>query len=237
MITVVTWLWKGTSWRNTYTAEHVNILQRMVAVNLHLPHRFICVTDMPEGINCETLPLVDLGVKPIMPDWPNCYNRLRAFGEEMGVQLSHNGDRFISIDLDTVIVDDITPLISRSEDFVILEGKSCHYNGSLWMMKPGARKKVWEEFDPAVSPIMSMQGQNKGGGRFYGSDQAWISYCLGDGEATWKLGENGLYQFTEINSLKAPIDARLIFFAGDLKPWTENPLDDLRGIYNKYRLV
>jgi len=231
-LTVITWLWKGSDWRQTYTAQHVNALQRMVAANLKIPHKFICITDIPEGIECETMGLIDIGVKSIIPTWPNCYNRLKAFDLELGKKL---GNRFISMDLDCVITGDITELFTRKKDFIILEGRACHYNGSLWMMDAGARQRVWDDFDPVISPIMAMQGQNKNGTRFFGSDQAWISFCLGAGEAIWELGQDGLYQFTEMEGLVIPNDAKLVFFAGDSKPWTETPFSALQTIYNKYK--
>ncbi len=231
MLTIVTWLWAGKDGQQRYNAEHVNVLQRMVAANLNMPHEFVCITDTPQGINCRVMPIEDIGAKALMPGWPDCYNRLLAFADN-GYDL---GSRFASIDLDCVITGDITEIFTRNEEFIILEGKACHYNGSLWMMDKGARRGVWENFDPVTSPILAMHGKNANGTRFFGSDQAWISYWLGEGEATWKLGEHGLYQFAEIKTCDVPADARMVFFAGDTKPWTENPLPDLRTIYNKYK--
>jgi len=83
MLTVITWLWGSTGWRQGYNATHVNTLEKMVAANLSIPHVFKCITDMPEGINCETVPLWPSPPTQTHPTKPNCYRRLRAFSEEM----------------------------------------------------------------------------------------------------------------------------------------------------------
>lgn len=238
MLTVVTWLWKSTGWRVGYDASHVNTLEKMVAANLDMPHRFLCVTDMPEDINCETIPLWDDYKTDIPFEWPNCYRRLKAFSPDIE---KHFGKRFISLDLDCVVMGDLTPAFSRKEDFVMLKGEACTYNGSMWMMDTGARKQVLEQFDPIKSPYIAMLGQNDNGKTFYGSDQAWISWLLGKGEAMFTKDE-GIHQYTLMDDSMAQLDnARIVFFAGGMKPWTHNDSKDnsvltqIQKEYAKYR--
>jgi hypothetical protein len=44
----------------------------------------------------------------------------------------------------------LDPLFDRKDDFTILQGinttNPCPYNGSIWMLKAGARPEVWSEF-------------------------------------------------------------------------------------------
>lgn len=127
------------------------------------------------------------------------------------------GERFISIDLDCVIVDDITPICERDEDFIIWgdQLKNTPYNGSMWLMDAGARPQVYSKFDPIESPKLTQKAQ------LYGSDQAWISYVLGAGERTWTR-KDGVYAFrTDIRRLHGnlPVDARIVFFQGNIDPW------------------
>ena len=233
MLKVITWYWQGESWRQCYTPAHVNALQRMVKANLKIPHEFICITDKPEGMECRTVDFFSQHKVTIpIPNYPNSYRRIRAFSEEAKQVI---GEQFVSLDLDAVITGDITPLFDRHEAFVILQGEACHYNGSLWMHTAGTRTKLWTEFNPDSSPFIAMNGVNANGTRFYGSDQAWISYTLGDGEATWPVGpESGVYQYSKLTQTDIPNDARIVFFAGETKPWTLNPLPSLRHIYNQY---
>ena len=232
MLTVVTWLWKSTGWRSGYEAKHVNVLQKMVAANLNIPHRFVCVTDMPKGIWCDTIPLWKEPDVFVMPQKPNCYRRLKAFSPDIRELF---GDRFVSMDLDAVIMDDITPLLSRQEDFIMLKGHSSPYNGSLWMMNTGAREKVWKEFDPELSPIRARESRRENGKSYYGSDQAWISHKI-PGEVTWSEAD-GIYQFWNGLHEKGhtlPANTKLVFFNGAVKPWDWEVKRMCKPLYETY---
>lgn len=230
MLTVITWLWKSTGWRKGYEAKHVNALQKMVADNLKIPHVFKCITDMPEGIECETIQLWESPPTNTPSNRPNCYRRLKAFSEEMRPIL---GDRFLSLDLDCVIVDDITSLVDIKDSFKILKGTAAPYNGSMWLMDTGSRKQVYDHFHPINSPAIAGAQMTTQGKRFYGSDQAWISYKI-PGEKTWS-GQDGIYQYVyDIKDKPFPKNAKIIFFAGDLKPWSDINFVALHNVYKKY---
>jgi hypothetical protein len=140
------------------------------------------------------------------------------------------GERFVCIDLDMLITGDLRPLWNRTEDFIAW--KNPHpmwpYNGSMFMLTAGSRTQVWESFDPRTSPAKS----NAAGCR--GSDQGWMSYVLGNKEATWGP-EDGVYSYQDellgrkrINgrivhlSLKnaaLPTNAKVVAFHGKYDPW------------------
>jgi hypothetical protein len=100
------------------------------------------------------------------------------------------GERFVSIDLDAVIVDDITPLFFRHEDFVIWQElyRKTPYCGSLFMMTAGARQEVWKTFTPR------RYRPNRRGKWPYGTDQDHICNCLYPYEAYWD-SRDGVYNF------------------------------------------
>jgi hypothetical protein len=221
MLTVVTWLWKpAPGYRSQFRAEHVNVLRSMVARHYQAPHDFACVTDMPHGLHP--------GVR-VVPAWndfagvpsphggrnPSCYRRLRAFAPDVAAQL---GARFVSLDLDTVVTGDLGPVWDRPEDFVIWgeTNPRSYYNGSMWLLTAGARAQVWQRFNPRTSP-----GEALAAGKF-GSDQGWLSHCLGPGEATWTV-RDGVYSFGVHLQPKAgalPADARIVMFHGSTDPWS-----------------
>lgn len=222
MLTVVTWLWEKPGYRSAFGPVHVNALQQMVANHYRGPHRFLCVTDMTQGLNPHVAvvpPWNDFATlqSPYGAHQPSCYRRLRAFHPEIGQVF---GDRFVMLDLDTVITRDVTPLWNRPEDFVIWgeTDPRSFYNGSMMLMTAGARPQVWTEFDPDRSPAEAHRA-----GRF-GSDQGWLSHCLGKGEATWTR-EDGVYSFrvhlqkSGTNTL--PEDARIVMFHGGVDPWSD----------------
>lgn len=222
--TFVCWKWAPKlGYRSFYKPATVNTLRAMVARHFPHPHRFLCVTDQPNGIDASV---------EVVPAWndyasvpsphggknPSCYRRLRMFHPDIAGVF---GQRFVSMDLDMVITGDLTPIFDRPEDIVLWGDTNpqpgSHYNGSLVLMTAGCRPQVWTDFDPLVSPRQAMQAHA------WGSDQGWISYRLGKGEARWSKAD-GVYSYRndiERRGRSLPPDARLVSFHGRLDPWTE----------------
>jgi hypothetical protein len=223
MLDVVTFKWRPawSHYRSRYDASHVNTLRDMVARHYQKPHRFTCITDDPAGIDPR------VRIVPLWDDWsslrsthgyqnPSCFRRLRLFARDAGELI---GPRFVWLDLDMVITADLAPLFDRSEDVILWEGTAGRfqpYNGSMVMMTAGARPQVWERFEGEASARAAQAN------RFSGSDQAWIAYCLGPGEATFTALE-GCYSWRKhlrwTRGLLPP-DARIVNFAGSGgDPW------------------
>lgn len=197
-----------------YTGMHVNILHNMLWRNIKMPFRFVCITDDSTGIDprIETIPLWDKYIA-----LGGCYNRLFVFSKDM---LSVLGSRFACIDLDCVIVDDVTHIFNNQEDFIInsykphntkLACKSQMYNGGLMIMNAGCRSKVWESFNPKESPELIQKSKDT-----VGTDQAWIRHVLGPDEKTF-TEKDGVYE-ARFFSNRIPDNARIIFFAGQRDP-------------------
>lgn len=214
---VVCWKWEG---HIPYTAEHVNVLARMVDRNLRIPHEIVCITDKPEGI--------DGGVR-IIPMWRDNYehgkdwHRLKIFAPEM---VDIIGPRFVSMDLDTVICDDITPIFDNDHPFIAWKdpNRSNQYCTALFQMDAGAFPHVLSEFDVG----RAMQLRNSG--KFTGYDQAWISEVLPyqpmwtpeDGVISFKIDvlEGGVLPKTEYAML--PYGAKIVNFHGQYDPTHAN---------------
>lgn len=241
--TVVCMKWKPPfKFRTTYTANHVNTLRSMVARHYPHPHRFVCITDDPKGLEpgIEVIPIWDDYAELPPPQGgynPSCYRRLKLFSREMAALL---GERFVSIDLDCTVLADLTPLWDRPEEFVIWRSalprrsgcRSQSYNGSMFLMTAGARAAVWEQFKPSTS----VKAAAKAG--LVGSDQAWIEYCLGPDEATWLPRTDGVYSYRlHLMHLsgKLPPNARLVFFQGKAKPWHRGLSEHSPWIEDAYR--
>ena len=229
MITVICWKWHQRKYRSRFTHQHVRTLKNMVGRNLNLEHRFVCVTDDARGMeDIETIPLWDYPEVKLPRGKPNCYRRLRVFAPDASEWL---GNRILSIDLDTVITGDITPLIDIPDEFKIWgdTAKNTHYNGGFWLMDAGARARVWDEFTPDAPNITRAR-------KMVGSDQAWISYVLGPNESKWSTAD-GVYSFrNHMSSGKEPLpsDARVVFFHGQFDPWDKNVQRDNLWIKDYY---
>ena len=225
-LTFVTYKWKAMpGYRSKFTAEHVNILARMIGRNYKAPHEVVCVTDEPDGIDSSirVVPLWDEfkdipsphdGLGRLRRN-PSCYRRLRMFRRDAREWL---GERICSMDLDTVITADLTVMLDRPENFIIYgdTNPTSPYNGSLILFTAGARAQLYEEFDPVKSPPM---GLSRG---YYGSDQAWIGVCLGPNEPKWSR-RDGVYSYRNDlgpNHRELPHNARLVIFHGWTDPWS-----------------
>lgn len=214
MLTVVTWLWRSPNYRTIFTAAHVNALARMVARHYRAPHKIVCVTNHPEGIDpaitivADTEDFADIA-SPHGGTSPSCYRRLRLMHPDAARWF---GERFVSIDLDCVITADLRPLWDRSDEFVIWRDPLYpkQYCGSMLLMSAGARPQAWTQFNRGSPAAARVAG-------FRGSDQAWLSYCL-PGEATWSRAD-GVYSYRVDCANGYPPDARVVFYHGKVKPW------------------
>lgn len=220
-LTIVGWLWRDEQCAAQYRPEHVNAWARMIHQHLSIPHRFVLVTDQPDADYdplITTVPLWDDWREVPNPKWgpkkPKCYVRLKAFSKEAREIL---GPRFVSIDLDCLVLGSLDALFMRKEDFLICKRiHPTYYNGSMWMMTAGARSFVWEDFNGAQSVAEAQ--------KFIGSDQAWLCYRLGPNEKGWQDVRDGVYGWTRIKNTRSyyrepPRNARIIFFYGGAKPW------------------
>lgn len=225
MTTLLTWLWSQPKARYVYTADDVNVWARMVRHHVPAGTRIACATTMPEGIDAD----VDILTPPPFmaidnPSWssklglPQCYRRLTAFAPDAADWIG--SERFVWMDMDSVILGDLSWLTSLSEqvDFAMFRGTSGRrpYNGSLVIHRCGTRPQLFERFSERRARRASQE--------FIGSDQAWISKCLGWGERT-VADDEGVYawsgnfqQWTRRNGRRPPPNASVVFFPGEAKP-------------------
>lgn len=138
MLTVLC-VWTG----DKYGAEYVTRLRNMVARHLPIPHRFVCFTDRPEADRPEGVEYVDVTRTGLTGWWA----KFATF-----VPLWEG--RRLYFDLDTVIVDDLTPLAEWSGEFGICENFtrlaghptwSCRYGSCVMSFAAGFGWRVWDE--------------------------------------------------------------------------------------------
>jgi hypothetical protein len=257
LITVVTFKWGKPGYRSTFTAENVNTTRRMVARNYPHPHKFVCVTDDPKGLDpeIEAIPLWDDFASIPNPTWvngPSCYRRLKVFSKWF-TELATTGEKIVVLDLDLVITGDLSPLWNREDEFLIWRPGSFRQPvcASMFLLKAGTNQNIWDTFDAAMSPKLA------GRAGFRGSDQAWIGYCIGRDAPGWTTAD-GVYGYKDhiykagrpaptisiprIYKVKAeapsgalPKDARVVMFTGHPDPWHPEALAASPWIREYYR--
>lgn len=148
MLAIGTYLWHpdpGSKFTVGYTPADVNLLQRMVARNCTVPHQFVCITDAESDAG------FDPAVRTIRIDRSThvpgtCFVRLMTFHPRGRGMI---GDKFLQMDLDTVIVGNIDHLVNREEHLVLWrnparfpwadldeEGRKAHVAKSFPMLVP-----------------------------------------------------------------------------------------------------
>jgi hypothetical protein len=229
-VTVVCSLWRG--WQPIYDYQHVNALGRMVAH--FLPRaRFVCFTDTPEGIEYETHPIP--AAPPMLPSHRgrNCYWRMWFFSEECAKEFP---GRIMNIDLDTLVLRDLSPLVT-DHNFRILKAGVCPYNGGFWLHRTGTRPSIWRQLTRREVWLMR---RDKRARRWVGSDQAWLAwkwpnaplYTEADGCHYLMVYRPALPEtVTEILNT-----ARIVFFPGAPcgKPWTPEFASRYPAVHQAY---
>lgn len=201
------------AWETSYGPHHVNVLHRMVARHLHAPHEFVCVTDDPEGLhpNIRTVPMWD-------HEGGGLYAKLHLFRHEMRDLI---GPRFLYLDLDCVITDDITPLVDRPEPFVVNSYKGRtrrmdqYLNTSMMLMDAGAHAEVWESFGPSAEAKLERAAR---AGTATRTDQGWVRLVLGKTAPVWTEAD-GVHEAWQTEE-RLPEGARIVFFSGPRDPST-----------------
>lgn len=103
-------------WGTKYGPEYVNRLYAMVRRHLRGDFRFVCLTDRDEGIlpEVQCLPIPALDLPPGIPE--RGWTKLTTFEADLhGLQ-----GTALFLDLDVVIVDDITPFFEAPGEFLII---------------------------------------------------------------------------------------------------------------------
>jgi hypothetical protein len=158
----------------------------MFARRLQVPHRFVCVTDDARELDTRVTPV---RLPDLLRDSPRCIRRLRQYDGDWAEESL--GARFLSVDLDMVLTDDVTPLFDRPEPIVCWKvGYARVYTGALVLMDSGALHGLWRLFsaDPegyAREAQRAIYGRERAGVPWGGaSDQPVLNHYIRSHKAT-----------------------------------------------------
>jgi len=170
MITVACVLVRG---HVGFTTEYVTKLKSMVERHLKRPHRFVCLTDRPHLLDCETIPIQT--PRDIFAWWA----KVELFNSANGLD-----GRVLYLDLDVLIVGDLDEIVDYPAPFALVphagqwQGKGRLkvvplYNSSVMVFDAERVHRLYSNWSPPVTE------------RLWG-DQDWIGERM-PGEATMPL--------------------------------------------------
>jgi hypothetical protein len=248
VIHFVCWKWRNETFRARYTHYHVMVLESMLRRTMKSEFRLICVTDDPSGVDQTKVKTYKLWQdhwnlkNQSGPHLPSCYRRLKLFDRKTQGKLEiPEGDLIVSIDLDAIVLDDLTPILVRCETALFTGWKvpgHAHpkvYNGSMWAFKAGEHLQwMWNLFDPATSPTNAIKAG------YFGSDQSFLSHQLIHTQGTdgWE-NVDGVYSYPrDIRASRVlPSNSRVVFFHGKRKPWDAIAVREAKWIPQYWRLI
>jgi hypothetical protein len=128
-------------WGAKYPARYANVLRAAVARHLARPHRFVCLTDDPSGLDAG------IEARALSPGRVGWWNKLELFrpGQFEG--------RVLYLDLDSVIVGDLAPLAARC-GIVWLDDWGWRrrvYGSGTMVWDAGEHADAWNDYTPEVA--------------------------------------------------------------------------------------
>lgn len=228
MLSICSYFWIDPSRKRSYqiTPEDVRIWDSMIARNVTIPHRRICITHRPDLIDfMETVPLDCTKHVP-----GTCLVKLMHWRKDIAPIL---GERICAMDVDCVVTGNLDPVLDRPEDVVLWKnpnyvegGRRGFYQGSMQLFTAGARPFLFDDFGPNELRTLNR--------RFGGAEQCWISERLNTSypDAGWQWNEphwteaDGVYgagrlfggRMGEGVTTELPENARIVFTPGDRSP-------------------
>ncbi len=144
-----------------FTDEYVYRLREGVAKHCHVPHRFVVLTNEK---------FEDFETVRFEQNWPGWWGKLELFRKDVFAgQVAY-------FDLDTMIVGDITDIVTEPQSFAMLRdlyGKHRVASGMMVWNASDDWSAIYETFSAARIPEYSKTSEKWG-------DQGWVSDCLLD---------------------------------------------------------
>jgi hypothetical protein len=231
VLTVGTYLWG-----DKYGADDARRLQRQVKRHLITPHEFAVITDKPHAFDGDkNIRAIPINLATHVHN--TCFVRFFTFHPD-GAEIF--GERMFQIDLDTLIVGQLDPLVERDEDLVMWRNPSRipwrdpkmkgrpFYNTSFVLHRCGTRPKLWEfgTIQPKERPA-------------FRDDQWALSEMLGPDNPYWD-GNDGIYRLGRPDTPGSgvigvlPDNARIVTFPGSEGKWTEKHIAAANPWIRKY---
>jgi hypothetical protein len=116
---------------------HVTKMRNMVARHMQRPYELVCLTDQSE--RCDGVTFIDIEQIGLKSSWA----KMVLFAPEW-----RGRSKVVYFDLDSILINDVTPLADAAGEFSILQNPApCKYNSSVMVIGGGQCAFVWSRFD------------------------------------------------------------------------------------------
>lgn len=218
-------------WGTRFGPDYVNVIRSAVAENLAAPHRFVCLTNQPEGIDprVEVMPVPEFGVPEVEWTKRGCWPKVALFKEGVFA----DDEVVLYLDLDVLVVGDLAPfvgLLAKDHAFYTLREWNPALvrllplslrpdrgsQGSVYVWRAGEQRHVFADFTSRVEEVRAAYWSD----RFYlpkvAKNPRYLPYdwCLSFKNhcmPTWPLNHLGIEP-------RIPAGAKIIAFHGKPRP-------------------
>ena len=214
-------------WGTKYGPEYINRLYGMVRRHLRGEFRFVCLTDRNDGIRAEVqcLPIPDLALPAGIPE--RGWKKLTSFEADLyGLK-----GTALFLDIDIVIVDDITPFFEHPGEFLIIHDWKRPWritgNSSVYRFELGAHAEVLAHFRTHVDEVRANFRHEQAFLSDFIHRQGKLAYWPREWCASWKYHCIPRFPTNLWQPPRIPAGARILIFHGVM-----NPPDALAGRSN-----
>lgn len=205
-LNIICFLWNGDRWDGKDRGpEYVNKLYRATQRNLSLPHRFICLTSNPDGIQkeIECIPLHS-------PSWKGCLPKICMFNPNLGLK-----GQVFSMDIDIVITGSLDDMCSHTGDFTVRSkfkpGEEYKLDGDIVGFKVGyGIDNIWKPFKENPKRVEELTG---------GRERYWYRHAVGECDRWQDLFPGQLLSYKRhIRNKPLPKNTRIVSCHGNPRP-------------------
>ncbi len=155
-------------WGTRFGPDYVNVIFRAVREHLGVPHRFVCLTNQPEGIDpgVEVVPVPEFGVPEVEWTKRGCWPKVALFAPGVFA----DDEIVLYLDLDVLVVGDLAPFADlvrdRSAFYTLREWNPALLRvlpvawrpdrgsqGSVYVWRAGKQRHVFEHFTTHVQEV------------------------------------------------------------------------------------
>jgi hypothetical protein len=192
-----------------FSLKHVGLLEAQVKKHLTIPHKFICLTDVPAFFNEPPIWYIRL-----LHNWPGWFSKIELFRPNM-----FDGP-ILFLDLDTLIIGNIDEIVSDHRLTVLRNFWNVRRIGSAVMGWSADLSEVYGKFlDNAGRYMQEYQYPDKWGDQAFLKDHTPVEPEFWQDKFPGRVVSYRRHCLLGTGEVKVPDGASVICYGGKFRPW------------------